>query len=67
MIDDPEIVLRIHVEVAELYEIGAVFPDQIAEGCKLDRVIGAAGQHEVVQGNMAAIVLHGCDGTADIL
>ena len=66
MIDDPEVVLRIHVEVAELYEIGVVFPNQIAEGGKLDRIVGATGQHKVVQGDMAAIALHGCDGTAGI-
>ena len=66
MIDDPEIVLRIHVKIAQLDKIGLIFTYQIAEGSKLDGIIGTAGQYKVVQGDMAAKTLHGCDGTAGI-
>lgn len=66
MIDNPKIMLRIHIEVAELYEIGMIFSDQIAEGIKLDWVIGAAWQYKIVQRDMAAIALHGSYGAAGI-
>ena len=66
MLNDPQIVFRVYVQVAQLDEIGAIFRNELRKRGEFDRIVGASGEDEIVEGYMAVVLFHHCYRATDI-
>ena len=58
MLNDSQIVFRVHVQVAQLNEIGTIFRYQLRKCGEFDGIVGATGEDKIIEGYVAVVLFH---------
>ena len=66
MVDDPQIVFWVPVQIAQLDEVRVIFRNEFRKRGEFVRIVSASGQDEIIEGNVTVVTFHHRNGVTGI-